>query len=373
MKKSYVKILAVGFAMAFCALAGNAEARVTGLCSNCHTMHNSQDGGTPVGLDATPDNNLAKGDCVGCHSDSVQSQIKAGNIPVVYKTGVAPANYLAGGNFYWTMTSSPKGHNVSSITGMPADLATPPGWRANIAPAGGTAVPDSWGAGKLTCAGTYGCHGDHAVGLTDFTAISGGHHGDDSTMDGSSVVKSFRFLLGVTGKEDPDWEATTGVGNHNFYKGKARSDDADAQTDNSTISYLCAECHSNFHGGADLVAAADDWNTLGTASPWLRHPSDFDLNKARQVAGGDDYDGYTYSVAVPVATADPAAAKLTGDDSKLSANVAGQAIVMCLSCHRAHGSEFNDILRWDYSTISAGGGSSTTGCFKCHTTKDGVV
>ncbi len=365
MKKSYVKMLAVGFAMAFCALAGNAEARVSGLCSNCHTMHNSQNG-VDMGPDATPDNNLAKGDCVGCHSDSAQSQIKVGNIPVVYKTGIAPANYLAGGNFYWTMTSSPKGHNVSSITGMPTDLATPPGWRSGMAPAGGTAVPDSWTAGKLTCAGTYGCHGNHTVGLTDFSAIAGGHHGDDSSMDGSTVVKSFRFLLGVTGKEDPDWEATTGVNNHNIYKGVARNDDADGATVTSTISYLCAECHSNFHGGADLVAANDIWNTAGTASPWLRHPSDFDLNKARQVAGGDDYDGYTYSVLVPVATTDPG----TATDATMIRATARKAIVMCLSCHRAHGSEYDDILRWNYSAMIAGGGASTTGCFYCHTTKD---
>ncbi len=368
MKKSYVKMLAVGFAMAFCALAGNAEAKVSGVCSDCHTMHNSQGGATDPMNDATPDGALCKGDCVGCHSDATATQTKgaSNNIPVVYTTAGAPANYLAGGNFYWTMTSSPKGHNVKSIAGMPVDLATPPGWRANIAPAGGTAVPDSWGAGQLTCAGTYGCHGDHAAGLDDYKAVTGGHHGDDSTMDGSTMAKSYRFLLGITGKEDPDWEKTTGANNHNIYKGVARNDDADGATVTSTISYLCAECHSNFHGGADLLAANDTWNTAETASPWLRHPSDFDLNKARQVAGGDDYDGYTYSVDVPVATTNPA----TATDATLTGAAAGQAIVMCLSCHRAHGSQYNDILRWDYSTMNAGGGASTAGCFYCHTTKD---
>ena len=46
------------------------------------------------------------------------------------------------------------------------------------------------------------------------------------------------------------------------------------------------------------------------------------------------------------------------------------AIVMCLSCHRAHGSPENDLLRWDYSSIQAGTGTNDNGCFVCHTTKN---
>ncbi|TSA13704.1 MAG: hypothetical protein D4R73_00455 [Deltaproteobacteria bacterium] len=49
---------------------------------------------------------------------------------------------------------------------------------------------------------------------------------------------------------------------------------------------------------------------------------------------------------------------------------AGIDIVTCLSCHRAHASAYPDILRWDYSTMIANGGSLSTGCFVCHTTKD---
>jgi hypothetical protein len=48
--------------------------------------------------------------------------------------------------------------------------------------------------------------------------------------------------------------------------------------------------------------------------------------------------------------------------------------VMCLSCHRAHGSPYNDMLRWDYDGMVAGngsgGGNDGTGCFKCHSEKD---
>lgn len=47
-------------------------------------------------------------------------------------------------------------------------------------------------------------------------------------------------------------------------------------------------------------------------------------------------------------------------------------MVFCLSCHRAHGSPYPDMLRFDYSEMQAGGGGATgTGCFKCHSAKDG--
>lgn len=379
MKKSYGNFVAMGLALAVVAFAGNAEARVTGVCSDCHTMHNSQDGAAmPItGTNTTAKGALVRNDCVGCHSDAAGVLVR-GATPIVYRTG-APSStpkYLAGGDFYWAKTDQTKGHNPVSIPGMSSDstLTVPPGWVAGRNPTGGTApaAGGAWtAANKLTCAGTYGCHGNHAANLDDFGGVSGSHHAGGA-IDGATTGTSYRFLLGITGEEDADWEKTTAAGDHNFYKGKARNDDDTGQSGANTISYLCGECHGNFHAGADLIAASDAWNTAGTAAPWLRHPTDFDLNKATQRAGGDDYDGYTYDVTVPVGTTDPTTAKAAGNDSLLAANVAGQAIVTCISCHKAHGSEYADLLRWDYTAMNAGGGSNTTGCFVCHTTKDGV-
>jgi hypothetical protein len=42
---------------------------------------------------------------------------------------------------------------------------------------------------------------------------------------------------------------------------------------------------------------------------------------------------------------------------------------MCLSCHRAHASQYSDILRWDYNNIFARSGAPETGCLTCHTKK----
>ena len=46
----------------------------------------------------------------------------------------------------------------------------------------------------------------------------------------------------------------------------------------------------------------------------------------------------------------------------------GTDMVMCLSCHVAHGSPYDDLLRWDYALMEAGS-SNTGGCFVCHAGK----
>ena len=120
----------------------------------------------------------------------------------------------------------------------------------------------------------------------------------------------------------------------------------------------------------------------GAASPWLRHPTDYDMGNLKNVVA-KEYQFYNegpgggaaapYSTTAPVATDQTS---ITGVKSTVFV-VADDAIVTCISCHRAHGSPYDDILRWQYnegnaSDIHAGGTGATgnVGCFICHTTKD---
>ncbi|RLD93461.1 MAG: hypothetical protein DRI93_05285, partial [Aquificota bacterium] len=59
-------------------LTGISMAKVTGVCSNCHTMHNSQ-GGSAVN-NSGPYEYLLNDTCVGCHSNS------SGNATIVNGT-----------------------------------------------------------------------------------------------------------------------------------------------------------------------------------------------------------------------------------------------------------------------------------------------
>lgn len=268
------------------------------------------------------------------------------------------ATDLAGGNFAYIdgtkgTASDTKGHNVICInTAIEGDtnLSSPPGDEFGTEIASGATTPD------FTCAGTKGCHGNRGT-ADPIVAIKKAHHSKETTIDGATVAKSYRFLLGVKGVENND--ATNGWQNkdgtyHNEYQGNNGPD-----TDTSkifpgtagTISGLCCECHGKFHGTGD--------DGHGTSSPWIRHPTDILLPNT---APYDGYDPITvptnYDPTVPVAYTNPAGP------------TRATAVVMCLSCHGVHGTDYTDILRWDYTGISAGGGESTTGCFRCHMDKD---
>jgi hypothetical protein len=351
---------------AACLLPGLAMAQVSGQCADCHTMHNSQDGATVVG--SGPYGMLLTGDCVGCHTNSTNGAGRGGssnNIPYVQHTGVpstASGGILAGGSFYWVAAADSKGHNVAGIKA--ADVAL-----GNVPP-GYAAATDGFGynsANRLTCAGTNGCHGDRSV-AGDYAGLSGAHHAAPLTankasgyMDGSGtdLANSYRFLKGVKGIESPDWESLQNLATRNVYYGVDRATQANAA---ATISSLCGQCHGNFHSGANSVVSGVVGATA--ASPWIRHPTDFDMYNVRT----KEYGGYVVNMEAPVASQNISNTYARGTQS---VNVADDAIVTCISCHRAHGSEHADLLRWDYSTMLAHNGTSgNVGCFQCHTAKD---
>jgi len=342
-----------------------ALAKVTGQCAQCHTMHNSQ-GGTPMAVDIlgaaqdAPNETLLRFGCVACHTGTNDG---TNNIPYVNKTteptyGVdgTTGETLAGGNFYWVAKvgnpgglADATGHNVAS-DGLANQDAT-----LGFTPPGSTGTYTS----QLTCAGTAGCHGDRTKD-SDFGAMSGTHHADDSVIDGTSVVRSYRFLDGVLGLEDPGWEYQPTAALHNQYQGYDRT--ADTELAVGSISNLCSQCHNDFHNGSGNVGGTAP-TAAPFASPWVRHPTDFDMGNT---ATGSEYRSYgggtNYVVSTPVASVDVTTVLQT-------VTFSNDTIVTCISCHRAHGTPYDDLLRWDYSGISAGGGG-TGGCFECHTTKN---
>ena len=104
----------------------------------------------------------------------------------------------------------------------------------------------------------------------------------------------------------------------------------------------CSACHGNYCGT----------NNQRTGEGWIRHPTNMPL----PVHG--EYEGYVYRKDVPVGYPDP------NNPERSSAHV------MCLSCHRPHGTPYPYLLRWDYSTILVEAGSNDAGCFACHSQKD---
>lgn len=340
---------------------GPAAAKVTGVCSDCHTMHNSQESNSAA--TGEPLATLLMDDCVGCHSSSDSSttySLGTSTVPVVNFTSGAPATYLAGGNFYWVADSGgnddAKGHNVLGISGVDSLSVAPGGFNCGS----NNNCHKSLAEEQDMFAGS-GCQGCH---------LSPAHHADDSATvigtDSSSTDGYYRFLSGhgvayangVCGIEDSDWQENCNAGNHNEYLGFSAPKTGTISLSNShTVTAFCCGCHGNFH--------VEQEN-----GEWIRHPSDAVIpdtagSEYADAFGADGSGSGIYDPNVPVAR--PNFTDFTGPKSTVAI---GTDMVMCLSCHRPHGSPFDDLLRWDYGNMLAGGGSNTTGCFACHTKKD---
>lgn len=375
--------------------ARHVEAVVTGPCSNCHTMHNSQQGMTMVldplggqaaggecqGCHSEPREELLVYTCVGCHAKSANSIDSFGgsDIPqVYYDTG---GNELAAGNFkYIVENGHASGHNVHGWgSSIPVDSKLfwgPPGYVKEMDPSGFDYILDHPGnflleGPQVFCAGTFGCHGDRTV-QSQTKATYGTHHANDFSLkfghvdvgaQGSEPGKSYRYLDGVKGIEDDDWEATVDSGDHNEYYGADLGpsevrDGSTQVTSVETMSQFCASCHGNFH-----MAGLSDGRGISTggtnASPWIRHPTDV------LIPDEPPYDVYnTYDLSARVARINLTA--LSPENTDIGTN----AVVFCLSCHKAHASQYPDMLRFSYDEMLTGGAAGDeAGCFACHSDK----
>ncbi len=325
---------------------GIAEPAVFGPCADCHTMHNSQSG-SPMAVDekgevqTAPIAHLTRSNCIGCHNGALTATGFAGVVPDIF---AADGLTLAGGSFNENYSDTGfRKHNVTDVTWLLSDepilTTVTPG---RDAAESHNDIPR--GSNELTCAGSAGCHGNHDVAGSD-AGIMGFHHG-------SSAYRYLTYYDGaahtdIKGKGSTDWEIETlrGVIDHNVYYA-ADVDTAPIQKD--SISALCAMCHGDFHDNTDT----------SSDGVWRRHPTeiavailgnvqDITIDIVNNPFGFDSTDFPTVNIS-----------NMTNYD-------ADTGKVVCVSCHRAHGTQHNDLLRWNYDTQVAGSGVDF-GCLGCH-------
>jgi hypothetical protein len=408
MKKTLSKVAIFGGAALLLSLPSVGLAKIVGQCSDCHTMHNSEQG-QPVaqvfgwtGASPTPNEVLLKYDCMACHAmqtgQAIVTLAGGSRVPQVY--GNYP-NDRAGGNFAYidgtkgSGGSDRKGHNVIDIVTADATLHGPPGFTRGPSSdqTNNTSIHTFQMASQFTCAGKAGCHGVRNQGIlvahatydangveltpeiieprVGMAALTGAHHYDEGGLltTADDISNSYRFLLGTYGNEQVNW-ANASASDHNEYYGENNVTFAPGESGCSrcheeshgmeTIGYVtnrsgtmtnfCETCHSNFHSSQDP--------SLGTTGAFLRHPSDFEIQNKTE-----------YALMTAYATDAPVARTLANLGTVAATGGPGD-IVMCLSCHSSHATDYEYMLRFDYTAIEAGNGASTAGCFVCHTTKD---
>jgi predicted CXXCH cytochrome family protein len=163
----------------------------------------------------------------------------------------------------------------------------------------------------LTC---VACHG----------GANGGHHtyaARNTAHAGTASSNSYRML----------WTAT-GVGVQGTGSATYGQSGSTSYGDAESMNAYCAECHGGFHGSNQT-----------SGGEWIRHPTDVSASIT-----GVAYDG-SASLTIPTSA--------TND-------------VLCISCHRPHGSANADLLRFSYAPVKAGDGTQTaTSCETCHGAK----
>ncbi len=296
-------------------------------CNKCHTMHYSEKGAVPTeangfGMDADTGGPfkqlLLKKNvtdlCLACHSDPTKG-------PDVFSATIE----TPGGDFNYSATTDTKGHNPGGVSGnasatLPLDTTLPDA----LTPPGGTQLT------RWTCVECHDEHGDTSAAFMFRNLLKNG-------LTGSN------FVAGDT-EESNIWNGTTAnvaqsATNHNVYK--------TGTTIGDTVGFgkWCSTCHGTFHGGSGDTDIND-------GSDWIRHPTAEPLPTAYITAYGTTSD-YTY----PLETNNTGAS--TSTEWTLTQ---GSEAVTCLSCHKAHATNYANATRWDNAAASGSG----TGCNKCH-------
>lgn len=366
-------------------------------CDGCHVMHNASDGvaksTTGLGASVAPWTNVTNmyllqgsdqsSTCLICHSGA-QAASREFTIADLTST-TNPTNFTPGGDFGWVrstfnFTNSPSdrhGHNVAAadygLTNETAGLTVAPG---------GTYTP---GTGRRAF-GCINCHDPHGryrmqqdASQPYEVAFAGPFPGSPATLPIASsgsygeaptaayAVGAYRLLGGqyYAPASNPSYpfpnNPPIAVAPANYNETEAINEVRVAY--GTGMSEWCQNCHTNIHL---------DGYTTGVAG--LRHPAGSDaLLHAGQIAVYNTYissgvmnpaltDNYTSLVPFEVGKNGTFAGLLANTDPAAAIPATTSSNVMCLSCHRAHATAFDSMIRWDQNaTFLTDGGDFTPG------------
>ncbi|MBI5558361.1 MAG: cytochrome C [Deltaproteobacteria bacterium] len=330
MKKTYKISLVAGATMMVMGFAGSAMAFHGGgvaHCDGCHSMHNSatdnQRSGSATAADLMKGSD-ASSTCLNCHNGT------AGSYHIATPNG---GTMSQGGDFFWiktdysysngrsvvTSVGQSHGHNiVAADFGFAADSV-------NVTAPGGTMQ-----ANTLGCTSCHDPHGQVNGGTAAGTAAISvsGSYGAAAPADGS--IRGNYRLLG-----DDGFKLITSAAP----VARANGSSGIRVQYGTGMSSWCLSCHSGFNDNANMHPT----NVPVPMSTYNAYKKSGDFTGLIATAFDELVPferGATDTSALPdVSTA---AYTVGAEDAN--------DVVMCLTCHRAHGSAFENGLRWDDST-----------------------
>ncbi len=286
-------------------------------CQGCHTMHNSQNG-QPI----DPANNglgheyllkygNASDTCLNCHANYGQFYEGAG--------------YGPGGDFYWltkTYTWTSHGYNFTSAGDSHGHNIISPA-RGLAADATLTHAPGGdFLSSRLGCTSCHDPHGNESFrilyGSAQGPIYDGGRY--DFLNDQPEAKGNSRKTYVGGGGNETDLQ-------HTIYK--------------DGMSLWCANCHTDFHSlNTNNFVHVEEGIGSTIAANYNAY-----VNTDDQVSG-DQATAYRGLIPFEAVNVD----LNTADPTNYTLGPTGVDKVMCVSCHRAHATPFDDIGRWDFDT-----------------------
>jgi len=314
-------ILTLGLAGTATAFHGGGVAH----CDGCHSMHNSPE--NPV--TGTPNSQLLKGTdasstCLNCHDG-------AGSYHVLSTDG---SNFKPGGDFFWltqsytntnwsgSVTSDPDnmGHNVIAV-----DFSLGVDGTNTQAPGG------TYPSLSLGCTSCHDPHGQVNGGTPNgqLPISVSGSYGD--IPPAGTIAGNYR-LLG-----DSLHGVITAAAPIAVVNGYSETD-LDHPAYGAGMSEWCVSCHTAYINDPNKHPSGNLY-TLSTGR----------ANNYNAYVATGDYTGLqatSYTALVPFERQETNKVVLLADTTS-TAGPDTSDNVMCLTCHRAHATAFNNSTRWD--------------------------
>jgi predicted CXXCH cytochrome family protein len=387
-------IVAIAVAACF-GLAGTGYAFHDGgvaTCDSCHTMHNSlfdkamvgtgsNNGSKTKNVDSSNSTAVLDGEiyllqgsdqsstCLNCHQGS-QGSYRVSSIVSSFNTASIPQQITPGGDFTWLKVGAnasskmKRGHNVVAADfGYVADTNK----ADNLAPGG------TYPAGNLHCSSCHDPHGKYrrttdtnAFATTGAPIAESGSYATSPDPTGTGhAVGSYRFLGGVgyEPKSTPGFAFTAGPPmavapssyNRSEYSTGASANFETHVAYGAGMSEWCANCHSSMHQPTYTSGNAGQVHPAGNnAKLTATIAGNYNSYVTSGVTGGGNH----YTTLVPFETGAGTFSELatragvTAGNTDVAAGTGSN--VMCLSCHRAHASGFNAMLRYPTTDLLTG-------------------
>jgi predicted CXXCH cytochrome family protein len=306
----------------------------TGSCSGCHSMHGGQPGSQWLLQKSDPSSI-----CLNCHSG-----FGGPNSPSVFSPNGSAQT--PGGDFYWLTKNfswiggqSPgyeHGHNIVAI-----DFNLHPDPLHSQAPGG------SYPAARLGCTSCHDPHGQVAGGSRQSgLPISGsGSYGDQGapgTISGNYRLLGDSSYSGGSGTPGNSFSHDAPIARQSSIRQFEESNTSHVDY-GSGMSEWCANCHSGVLNNEHQPAGGFE-HPAGNSE---KLESEIITNYNTYLRTGD-FSGMAATAYLQFVPFERGISNPELLDPNSSQGPNANANVMCLTCHRAHASAFDNSGRWDF-------------------------